>query len=36
MKVERFISEREGDWRELDALLRGGRAGARGRRRTRT
>jgi uncharacterized membrane protein SpoIIM required for sporulation len=28
MKVERFISEREGDWRELDKLLR-----ARGRRR---
>lgn len=24
MKVERFISEREGDWRELDALLRAG------------
>jgi uncharacterized membrane protein SpoIIM required for sporulation len=24
MKVERFISEREGDWRELDELLRGG------------
>lgn len=23
MKVERFISEREGDWRELDELLRG-------------
>jgi uncharacterized membrane protein SpoIIM required for sporulation len=25
MKVERFISEREGDWRALDALLRAGR-----------
>lgn len=24
MKVERFIGEREGDWRELDALLRAG------------
>jgi uncharacterized membrane protein SpoIIM required for sporulation len=24
MKVERFISEREGDWRELDELLRAG------------
>ena len=35
MKVERFISEREGDWRELDELLRGRRAGARGRRRAR-
>ena len=35
MKVERFISEREGDWRELDELLGGGRAGARGRRRAR-
>ena len=22
MKVERFIAEREGDWRELDELLR--------------
>jgi len=32
MKVERFISEREGDWRELDELLR---AGARRRRRPR-
>ncbi|HVF76909.1 MAG TPA: stage II sporulation protein M [Solirubrobacteraceae bacterium] len=30
MKVERFIGEREGDWRELDELLR-----ARGRRRRR-
>ena len=29
MKVERFISEREGDWRELDELLRGGRDGRR-------
>lgn len=27
MKVERFISEREGDWRELDELLRSGRRG---------
>ncbi len=35
MKVERFISEREGDWRELDEMLRGGRAGARSRRRAR-
>ncbi len=31
MKVERLISEREGDWRELDELLRGGRPGRRGR-----
>jgi uncharacterized membrane protein SpoIIM required for sporulation len=30
MKVERFISEREGDWRELDELLRGDRRSARG------
>jgi uncharacterized membrane protein SpoIIM required for sporulation len=29
MKVERFISEREGDWRELDELLRTGRRGRR-------
>lgn len=29
MKVERFISEREGDWRELDELLRAGRRGRR-------
>jgi uncharacterized membrane protein SpoIIM required for sporulation len=29
MKVERFISEREGDWRELEELLRGGRGGRR-------
>ena len=28
MKVERFISEREGDWRELDGLLRARRRGA--------
>ena len=32
VNVERFIAQREGDWRELDELLRGGRAGARGRR----
>ncbi|MEA2220130.1 MAG: hypothetical protein QOJ35_2756 [Solirubrobacteraceae bacterium] len=30
MKVERFISEREGDWRELDGLLRAGRRARRG------
>lgn len=32
MKVERFIGEREPDWRELDALLRAGRRGRRVRR----
>lgn len=32
MKVERFIGEREGDWRELDELLRAGRRSRRGRR----
>ncbi|MEJ7797992.1 MAG: stage II sporulation protein M [Solirubrobacteraceae bacterium] len=32
MKVERFISERQGDWRELDELLRAPRRGRRGRR----
>jgi uncharacterized membrane protein SpoIIM required for sporulation len=30
MKVERFISEREGDWRELEELLGAGRRSARG------
>ncbi|MDX6677177.1 MAG: hypothetical protein QOE31_1229 [Solirubrobacteraceae bacterium] len=30
MKVERFISEREGDWRELDELLRARRRARRG------
>ena len=30
MKVERFISEREGDWRELDELLRSKRRARRG------
>lgn len=29
MKVERFISEREGDWRELEELMRGGQGGRR-------
>jgi uncharacterized membrane protein SpoIIM required for sporulation len=33
MKVERFISEREGDWRELDELLRATSGGRRRRRR---
>jgi uncharacterized membrane protein SpoIIM required for sporulation len=32
MKVERFIGEREGDWRELDELLRAGGRGRRNRR----
>ena len=36
MKVERFIGEREGDWRELDALLRAPGRGRRGRRDART
>jgi uncharacterized membrane protein SpoIIM required for sporulation len=30
MNVDRFISEREGDWRELDGLLRAKRRGRRG------